>query len=194
MHARREVGENSEIISKSYLSPYLLAISGLLQNGDQFALKSYVEYLQTQTQRTETIISTGNAVVDEILNHKYFVAQSKLITMEFSFSSQIVVPIPIEEFVVLITNILDNAINASTKTLVKRIFLKLSMDTCGLIFSVKNSVEQKVEVYNNQISFRKHDLSHGFGLQNVQSVLKKYGYTYEMFCDDNWFQFTTILN
>lgn len=83
-----------------------------------------------------------------------------------------------EEIVILLSNLLDNAIRESEKVLKNTgkavIHLKLECEEHKLIFAVRNPVTEKVEIENDTIKSKRGD-HHGIGLLNVKAVVDKYG-------------------
>ena len=79
---------------------------------------------------------------------------------------------------ILLSNLLDNAIRESEKVLKNTgkadIHLKLECEDHKLIFAVRNPVTEKVEIENDTIKSKRGD-HHGIGLLNVKAVVDKIG-------------------
>ena len=75
---------------------------------------------------------------------------------------------------ILLSNLLDNAIRESEKVLKNTgkavIHLKLECEDHKLIFAVRNPVTEKVEIENDTIKSKRGD-HHGIGLLNVKAVI-----------------------
>ena len=101
-----------------------------------------------------------------------------------------------EEIVILLSNLLDNAIRESEKVLKNTgkavIHLKLECEDHKLIFAVRNPVTEKVEIENDTIKSKRGD-HHGIGLLNVKAVVDKYGGDMVLSCDENEFKAVVIL-
>ena len=101
-----------------------------------------------------------------------------------------------EEIVILLSNLLDNAIRESEKVLKNTgkavIHLKLECEEHKLIFAVRNPVTEKVEIENDTIKSKRGD-HHGIGLLNVKAVVDKYGGDMVLSCDENEFKAVVIL-
>lgn len=113
--------------------------------------------------------------------------------MDFVVGEKITIPIPIEEFIIIISNVLDNAVKASKDSDKKSITVKL-IEEEGLLFAVKNSVNGEVVIENNQVVNDINSLEHGYGLKNVSSIIEKYGFYYAIDYNDGWFVFSSIFN
>ena len=135
--------------------------------------------------------------MDAVLNQKYAEACRLDIPMELQIDRVDLLPMEPEDMVVLLSNLLDNALEACQKigSQKKSIRLKLSVDAETALLAVANTVEEPVMIQNNQIRTTKPDpLGHGYGLRNIQSVLQKYGYSYTLSYEDGWFRFSTVFS
>lgn len=54
----------------------------LAANDDMDAIKEYLDKLDIDLSKVDTVVKTGNAMADTILNSKISLAQSKHITVE----------------------------------------------------------------------------------------------------------------
>lgn len=107
---------------------------------------------------------------------------------------------PEEDLVTLLTNLLDNAIEAcekldpENKAVSRNIQFKMVLEEGQLILSVRNPVTTPVQIKNNMIVTSKKDsIHHGIGLSNVDAVIKKYGGTSVLACDNKCFSFSALL-
>ena len=96
-----------------------------------------------------------------------------------------------EEIVILLSNLLDNAIRESERVLKNTgkavIHLKLECEDDKLILAVRNPVTE------NDMIKSKRGAEHGMGLLNVKAVVDKYGGDMVLSCDDNEFKAIVIL-
>jgi sensor histidine kinase YesM len=89
-----------------------------------------------------------------------------------------------EETVILLSNLLDNAIHECVKVVRQGnavIHVKLVQEGGKLIFSVRNPVVEKVQA------------TEGTGLSNVKAVADKYGGDFAVSCDAEKFQAVVML-
>ena len=54
----------------------------LASNGDMDGIKAYLDELDTDLNTVDTVVKTGNAMADAILNSKISLAQSRGITVQ----------------------------------------------------------------------------------------------------------------
>ncbi|MDE6939865.1 MAG: ATP-binding protein, partial [Lachnospiraceae bacterium] len=94
------------------------------------------------------------------------------------------------DLVTLLTNLLDNAIEACERSLGKDpaastvIQFKMIIEESQLVLAIRNPVIQPVLIRGSTISTSKKDRAHhGIGLSNVDLVVRKYGGTSSLKCE-----------
>ena len=160
----------------------LSTIQTLIKNGHTDEALSFTQKLTESIAVEMSAINTNHPVVNAVLNQKYRSMQE--ICLEE------------EEIVILLSNLLDNAIRESEKVLKNTgkavIHLKLECEDHKLIFAVRNPVTEKVEIENDTIKSKRGN-HHGIGLLNVKAVVDKYGGDMVLSCDENEFKAVVIL-
>ena len=136
---------------------------------------------------------THNTIIDAILNQKYTEAKNQGIGMEFILDDLAGLPMSDEDIVIILTNLIDNAMNAAKKADLKMIQVFMSYDKKEFLCAVKNSVAEKVPIENNEVMLKPADIYQGFGLKNVRSVLSKYDSIYSLESTDDRFIFTMLI-
>ena len=98
-------------------------------------------------------------------------------------------PLPEDATVVLLSNLLDNAIEAAEKCAgTKEIACCLLLED-SLYLSVRNT-SPKVAIYNGHIPTTKADkLNHGYGLATIRGILDQWNAEYTFNYAGGWFQF-----
>jgi two-component system, LytTR family, sensor histidine kinase AgrC len=144
--------------------------------GKNEEIDDYLNSLETDLTSVDTLIKSGNVMVDAILNSKLSLAKSRSI----SVNAKAIVPknIAISEIdlCVIIGNLLDNAIEAClriddvTKRFI-RVYMDLKRD--NLYLSVMNSSGGKIQMHDGRYISNK-GVNHGFGLMRVDKIVDKY--------------------
>lgn len=157
----------------------LSVIYGLAQqepaNGE---LVRYVAQL-LQTDLSESLfVKTGRTVVDVVLNQKHAVAQSKGITLNVQLDDLSHFALPDDALVVVLSNLIDNAIEACEKNQDPRhktIRLNMDADPAANFLYIENPAEKPVKIVNNHIvTSKKGTAEHGYGLKNISAILSQY--------------------
>ena len=168
---------------------HLCTISDLLaQKSYETAAKYVRELSQAQTSRI-LIVNTHHPIIDAILNQKYQMAVESQIEMRFCINDLSGIQLSASELVVLLSNLLDNAIEACRRIDTERLIRCTILENDGSFLSIRNT-SLPVLITEHGIATTKASASeHGYGLPSVCRILDglhaEYAYNYE----DGWFQF-----
>lgn len=169
---------------------HLCTISDLLSQKAYEAAAKYVQELnQAQTSRI-LIVNTHHPIIDAILNQKYQTAVESQIEMQFCINDLSSIQLSASELVVLLSNLLDNAIEACRRVDAERLIRCTILENDGFFLSIRNT-SLPVRITEHGIATTKVSASeHGYGLPSVCRILDglhaEYAYNYEA----GWFQFT----
>ena len=169
---------------------HLCTISDLLaQKSYETAAKYVRELSQAQTSRI-LIVNTHHPIIDAILNQKYHMAVESQIEMRFCINDLSGIQLSASELVVLLSNLLDNAIEACRRIDTERLIRCTILENDGSFLSIRNT-SLPVLITEHGIATTKASASeHGYGLPSVCRILDglhaEYAYNYE----NGWFQFT----
>ena len=147
----------------------------LAANGDMDAIKAYLDKLDTDLNTVDTVVKTGNAMADAILNSKISLAQSKFITVHCD--AQIPVKLKMSELDLccIIGNLFDNAIEASVKLPENQRVIRVYMDmkNTQLYISFTNfTAGKKMKKEGKLFRSTKGD-GHGFGLVRIDAIVER---------------------
>lgn len=177
----------------------LNCIQGFLDCGKTAEASEYITRMTGNLRAQFGDLNTNHTVVNIILNQKYQTARKKGIGMTFAINDLSELTMQEEDLVSLLTNLLDNAIEACERlddenaSDHKTIQFKMVIEEDQLILSVRNPVNKPVQIKNNTVVTSKRDsLYHGIGLSNVDTVVKKYHGTSVLTCEDGWFSFAAM--
>ena len=160
-------------------------MQALVKKGDTQAAAALAERLTESISVEMVAVSTNHPVVDAVLNQKFHAARERGMSMTFRVGDMGGLRLNEEETVILLSNLLDNAIHECVKVVRQGrnavIHVKLVQEGGKLIFSVRNPVVEKVQV------------TEGTGLSNVKAVADKYGGDFAVSCDEEKFQAVVML-
>lgn len=138
----------------------------------------------------DTVIKTGNTVVDAIISDKSLDLKRNNINISFTG----IVPydaLNISDLCIAFGNALDNAIEACSKMQpesAKNISVEVQQVNNLLMIKMANPVIQKVEINNNTANTSKDDpISHGIGIYSISTTVQKYNGYYKIDCNDTEF-------
>lgn len=174
----------------------IICIESLLLNKKYYELEKYVCELNENIMNQLNVIDTNNIIVNAILNTKYQEAKKKDILLVFRVNDLSEINISDSDMVILLSNLLNNAIEASQYCTEKRIIkVKMVYEDRTLILSVKNNYSHLLNMSNDMFNTTKISNSdeHGIGLKNVIQIIEKYGGSYAINTENNEFKFTTLI-
>ena len=147
----------------------------LAANGDMDAIKAYLDELDTDLNTVDTVVKTGNAMADAILNSKISLAQSKCITVQCDAHIPVKLKMSELDLCCIIGNLFDNAIEASQKLPEDQRLIRVYMDMKGtqLYISFTNfTASRKMEKVGGLFHTTKGE-GHGFGLVRIDNIIER---------------------
>lgn len=156
---------------------HIQTIKALAENGDMEAVMQYLDGLELDLNTVDTVIKTGNAMADAILNSKISLARSK--NIEVHVDAHIPVKLKMSELdlCVILGNLFDNAIEASMKLPEGGRMIRVYMDmkNTQLYISFTNfTATGKLEKVGRLFRTSKGK-GHGFGLIRIDAIVERLG-------------------
>ena len=140
--------------------------------------EEYLDKLEEDLTTVDTVLKTGNIMVDAILNSKLTPIQEKHILVDATAIVPEDVAISGIDLSVLIGNMLDNAMEACMQiSEEKDRFIRIYIDIIKkqLYISVTNSMVGKAKRSGNRfLSSKETGGNHGFGLLQIDNIVSKY--------------------
>ena len=148
----------------------------LATNDDMDGIKAYLDELDTDLNTVDTVVKTGNAMADAILNSKLALCKARNIPYEVTASIPEECSVNDVELCVIIGNLLDNAMEACEKIEDKtqrfiRVYIGLFKQQ--LYINVTNSMIGTPVKRGKAYKSSKGE-NHGFGLMRVDRIADKY--------------------
>lgn len=171
-------------------------IEALLKNEEYQALEQYVGKIGAGIAAENNIINTNHPIINAVLNTKYAEAVQKGIVFIVRVNDLSVITVSEEDMVILLSNLLNNAIEAGEKCSGQRsIKVKLLKETDKLILSVKNSKDHDTRRVGDAFETTKEQEpgEHGFGIGNIIKIVEKYQGIYVISDENQEFCFSIII-
>ena len=190
--------ENYAVLRKSYsvqrkstheFQRHIQVLQGLLDRKEYMAAQEYVRQLRANRALKVFSIASNNPVIDVVLNQKYQVAQEHEIKMYVKVNDLSSVAIKTNELVVLLSNLLDNAIEACLKLEQSREIVCSILKEDNMYISIRNTSAPVVILHGEIPTTKKDAAEHGYGLQAVKYILNQLEAEYTFAYNDGWFQF-----
>lgn len=167
----------------------LQAISDLLTLGEIDEAKKYIQTIQGQQTTRIFCVNSHHPIIDAVLNHKYQTAKEYGIDVQVQVNDLSAISIETNQLVVLLSNLLDNAIEGCCRVAGERALYCSMVASDVLQLSVRNT-SLPVKIWNNTIATsKKSKINHGYGLSQVHSILNQLRAEYAFDYQDGWFTF-----
>jgi len=157
--------ENVRLI-KHDMKNHILTLKDLVSKDSLEDLGKYINraegFLETNDE-----ISSGHSTIDSILNYKK--AQASLLGVDLVVSANVPKELLVDNFdlTVILGNIIDNSIEAASRTENKQVNVSISFDRSILYLTTRND-------YNKSFEKSKNKKDRGLGLISVKKVINKY--------------------
>lgn len=156
---------------------HIQAMKVLAADGNLDGIKAYLDELDTDLNTVDTVVKTGNAMADAILNSKISLAQSKSISVHCDAHIPVKLQMSELDLCCILGNLFDNAIEASLSLPEAERQIRVYMDMKGtqLYISFTNFTSgKKMNKVGNVFKTSKGD-GHGFGLVRIDNIIERLG-------------------
>lgn len=173
---------------KHDMKNHLMVLASYLNDEDYEAAKTYTSQILDKLNAMHSYIETGNTLLNHILNEKLELARScgiavraEVETISFSGMRSI-------DFSALLTNLLDNAIEASKNEASGELLLRIFQERGYDAISVKNKITESVLAKNPKLHSTKEDREqHGIGIAQIKEITAAYDGISDFYEKDGFF-------
>jgi two-component system sensor histidine kinase AgrC len=154
---------------------HIQVMKALAAQGDMAGIQAYLDKLDTDLNTVDTVIKTGNAMADAILNSKISLAKSRHIPVQADAHVPVKLRMSELDLCVILGNLFDNAIEASLSLPEEQRLIRVYMDMKGtqLYISFTNfTATGKQKKIGRRFATTK-GTGHGFGLVRIDNIIEK---------------------
>lgn len=153
---------------------HIQALKAFFDRGQMIEARNYLNEIETELERVDSFVRSGNLMADAILNSKitYAVNKGIQVTCDATLSEELF--ISDMDLCIILGNILENAIESCEKIPQEKRFLRIYMAIIKeqLYISVQNSAPEILNFEErNYISTKRGN--HGLGMKRVAAVVEK---------------------
>ncbi len=164
----------------------------LADKGDYDVLKDYISEQLNDSSKIRDLFNTGNPLVDAILNRKYADASKKDVIFSIIADDLSEVGINGSDLVTILSNIIDNAIEAAQQCSNGKIILKIKIEDNDLYIDSTNTSPSDLDI--EAIHTTKPDKGdHGYGLKNIRRAVAENNGKCFVECKDRLFRITIMI-
>ena len=156
---------------------HMQILSALIDSQSYAEAREYLNKMNQNLATVDTVVKTGNTMVDAILNSKLSLFASKGIPVTADAKVPPTLDVDDLDLCIIIGNLLDNALDAclplEPESRFARIYIAPKKNT-HLYVCVTNSADKKRQSIGNRFVSTKGE-NHGYGLEKIDSLVEKYG-------------------
>lgn len=156
---------------------HIQTLKAYAASGNLDAIRTYLAELDTDLAAVDTVVKTGNAMADAILNSKISLAHSKGIPVQADAHIPLALTTPDIDLCVILGNLFDNAIEASLALPPDGRMIRIYMDmkNTQLYISFTNFTAEKKRQKSGRGFRSTKGEGHGLGLVRMDSVIDRLG-------------------
>lgn len=179
--------ENTRRLKHDMKNHIMVSVS-YINNGEIEQAKNYLSDVLDNLNKTYSYIQTGNSVMNYIINSKLEKAHSNGIGFKAEIENLPFEKMGSVDFSALLSNILDNAVEASEKTTDKFIYVAILKKRAYDTILVKNKIDNSVLETNPELKSCKNNTEqHGYGIKQIKTIAEKYDGIVDIYEEDNMF-------
>lgn len=170
MERMLQLQEKNKILRHD-LRHYFTLFQEMLATGKTEDAERYVEEVLNTKLKAEGVYTTGDDILDAVLNHCDSICRQKNIPFHAEVSAHL--PEEQMEFAIALLNLLENAIEAEELEEEKLIELQMYENVGLLLVTVRNRISHSVLKENPELRTKKADASiHGLGRKSVKKLIR----------------------
>ena len=191
-NSERYIQEVSTI--KHNIKNQLLCIESLIDEQNYTQAKQICNNINDNIKINTHMYKTGNIYLDAILNVVYGKAAENKINLTVQCNTNLKF-ISCDDLLVLIGNLVDNAIGALCDEQIKELKIDILQKGTYAILNVQNYSSKSVLKTNPNLLTNKIDVkNHGYGLNSVKRIVKKHGGNIAFYEESNYFYVNIMMD
>lgn len=175
---------------KHDMKNHFMVLSSYLASEDYEAAKHYSSEILDKLNTMNSYVETGNSLMNHIVNEKFQLARVQGIQIKAEIENLSFECMKSIDFSALLTNMLDNAIEASAqeKKGEREINLIVSTKRGYDVICVKNRIAASVLEKNPELHSIKEDAaSHGIGIPRMKEIVESYNGMFDIYEAEGFF-------
>ncbi len=173
---------------KHDMKNHLMVIASYLQENNPDEAKRYLSKILDKLNRMYSYIETGNSLMSHIINAKFGLANQKGIELKANIENLSFEQMESVDFSVVLSNLLDNAIEAESGCMTPRIEVEITRKRGYDTILIKNKIMESVLETNPKLQTTKSEMGeHGYGIYQIQEIVRKYSGLYDFYEEEKMF-------
>ena len=173
---------------KHDMKNHMLVLATFLEEENYTAAQDYTSEILDRLNAIHSYIATDNSLLNHVLNQKLETARSKKIAIKAEIENLSFRRMESMDFTALLSNLLDNAIEACEKETDKDLQIVIGTRRGYDTILVKNRIARSVLSDNPNLRTDKEDKDrHGMGVKKIRELTEKYEGLCDFYEEDKFF-------
>ena len=176
---------------------YMKTIGEMAAEDNNTGIVNILSELQIKVSEAESVQLCQNPLLNMILNEKRKEAEKKNISIQITVEPDCTInQLEDMDLIAIIGNLMDNAIEAAEKCQqgYVKVYLFNHNNSNISVMKVVNNYSGKIEMEAGHLLTNKEDkMKHGFGVQNVHSIVEKYNGYVQNYYDGHEYTAVVVL-
>lgn len=175
---------------------HLISVTALIDSGEYEQARELLHEISETADSLQPSLSqsTGNSLIDAVITYKAAVSEMRKIPFEYSLEALPEIRIELSDISSVISNLLDNALEAAEKADDPYVEIKVFMYKDYLTIIVKNRFCYVPNVSGRKIPTAKKDTeNHGLGMTIVSEICERNGGVFRYSANGAWFSASAML-
>lgn len=182
-----DIYKTMQILKHDMKNEWIVVLRAIKSRQYDYAEKIAEKMLNSKIESFEEYVSISNPAVNALLNYKLNIAKQKGININ-SYVQEDFESFDDYDIVMLISNLLDNAIEASENISDSDIDIMITTKMNYLSIVIANKIDESVLKENRRLKTTKSDTAnHGLGTKSVKQICEKYNGMIDYYEKDNMF-------
>ncbi len=175
---------------------HLISVTALIDSGEYEQARELLHEISETADSLQPSLSqsTGNSLIDAVITYKAAVSEMRKIPFEYSLEALPEIRIELSDISSVISNLLDNALEAAEKADDPYVEIRVFMYKDYLTIIVKNRFCYVPNVPGRKIPTAKKDTeNHGLGMTIVSEICERNGGVFRYSANGAWFSASAML-
>lgn len=168
----------------------IVCMDMLMKKKDYSKLEDYIGNISDGLDAQLDMVDTNNDVVNAILNAKYYEAIKNDVLFVLKINDLSDIKVSDEDIVTILSNLLDNAIEAAKQCDVGKRTVKIKLLSEDDVLTIAVSNTYKTEP---MLTTKNNNEEHGWGIRNIVATLEKYDAEYIIDYKNGEFVFSIMM-
>lgn len=173
----------------------LIALQAILDTENISEAQHYVNNMTDMINNITEFSKCGNIAIDSMINYKLSLAQKNDIKIKYDIAVPLGLNIDNDDLLIIIGNLLDNAIEATSQLEENRFIQILIEFSKGcLIIYTRNTYDSHLNITNGKLNTTKSNKKlHGIGLKSIETAVQKYNGLLDISYNEKIFETSILL-